>query len=292
MLASIIAIYNYDDTVLNPLKQYIPIEPSNPDISQPSEPIDFETLKNTILFRAGELSLVYTDPRLLRIMIGTWGARNKLTWQHLFNSMYYKYDPLFSKIREYTMNRGTSANINFTETTEQIGTDTTDRTENENDIDNKHGTVNTVDVVDSNLTQSGTLDSNNNSVNTNYVQAFDDVGVGHWHEHDKQTSNDTKQDITKDNETTHITDNKTETQNLIDEITKQITENVTKSVRDEIEKNHQRHDTGTINDIITETVHGQMPFQELIKLQREIVMFNLYDFIADEFVREFCVMIY
>ena len=63
---------------------------------------------------------------------------------------------------------------------------------------------------------------------------------------------------------------------------------MTKRINEEINRN----DNGTLQDIISETITGQRPFQELIDLQRQIVQFNLYDFIADDFVKNFCVMIY
>lgn len=292
MMLSIIALYNYKDDILDGIKPYLPIHPTNQDHEPDFEPIDFEVLKNTILLRAGELSLVYTDPDLFRLSFSIWAAKNRLEWQNLYNTLYYRYDPLFSKVREYALKRATTLNSDITENDTDTTADSTVRSQTENtnrDISaNEHTTENATTTG----REYGTAGETNGNINTLYVQAFDDVGVGHWHEKDKTTDSGNKNsssDYTNTGSDTTVTDTNTQTD---DNIIRSLTDTITRNIRDELNKLYQRRDNGTLNDIITETVRGQRPYQELIKLQREIVQFNLYDFIANEFVRDFCIMIY
>ena len=75
MLFSIIALYNYDKSILNDIEPYLPDKPSNPEISTDYYPINFDILRNTILLRAGELSLIYNEPNLFKLSLTTWAAK-------------------------------------------------------------------------------------------------------------------------------------------------------------------------------------------------------------------------
>ena len=122
MLFSIVALYNYDSKILNGIEPYLPLRPTNREISIDFRPIDFEILKNTILLRAGELSLVYSEPDLFKLSLAMWAAKNRLKWQNLYDTVYYDYDPLFSKIRQYTLDRKThDTSDSENTTTETVG---------------------------------------------------------------------------------------------------------------------------------------------------------------------------
>ena len=292
MMLSIIALYNYKPDILDGIQPYIPTQPTSPETSAPFVPIDFEILKNTILLRAGELSLIYTDPDLFRLSFAVWAAKNRLEWQNLYDSLYYKYDPLFSKIREYALNRATTLNSDITENDVDTTADSTVRSETENTNRDIVTSDHTTENVTTNGREYGTADDRSSDTNTLYVQAYDDVGAGHWHEKEQTTNTGSKNsssDYTNTGSDDTVTDSNKQTD---DNIIKTLSDTITKSIRSELEKLYNRRDNGTLNDVITETVHGQRPYQELIQLQREIVQFNLYNFIANEFVRDFCVMIY
>lgn len=292
MLLSIIALYNYQSNILDGIRSYLPVRPTIPEHETDFEPIDFEILKNTILLRAGELSLVYSDPDLFKLSLAIWSAKNRLEWQNLYNTLYLKYDPLFSKIREYALRRATTLNSEITETETDTTKDDTTKTETENQ--NRDISVSAADsTVDTISGRSdGSAGETDNGSSTLYVQAFNDIGVGQWHEKEKTVNSDGK------NSSSTLTNSSTENigvdrhSQTDDNMIKSLNDLINRNIKSELEKLYSRADTGTLNDIITETVRGQRPYQELIKLQREIVQFNLYDFIANEFVRDFCVLIY
>ena len=341
MLLSVIAMYNYDNTLFEDLEDCLPSSPSNSEYAVENyTPIDFQTMVNLIMLRAGEMSLVYSQPSLLKWSIGVWAKTQKGKWQALFDTLWYRYDPMFSKIRSYALDRNTTHNADTTD--DLTGKDTNNVTRTDKTVTDKDSTSKKIfaetSKTDDDLTgsysntenattdddvsgsysdtKSGTNNETVNLTDTTYVQAFNDVGSNNWHEKDKVThtgtdnyttgengsgtnsserdvttnttgsgNNSSQRDITsKIDNTTNITD----TDDIITDFTQTISDILDKKVNRAI----KLIDKGTVKDIITETIQGQAPFQELIKLQREIAEFNLYNYIADDFVANFCVMVY
>jgi len=292
-LLSLVAIYNYDNTVLEDLKNYVPKQPSNTDYAVLNfTPIDFTTLKSLILLRAAEMSLVYSDIDLFKFALRAWSAANKDVWQRLYDTLWYKYDPLFSKIRTYTLERKTQLNRDTEEHTDQSDTNTTEREDNtktEKDSNTKT-TENTTahDGANETVNRSG----NDSATDTQYVQAFNDIGASRWHEKEqnKHTGNVSENATTNSSE--DITQQVSGSESTDEDIITQYTQDVKELLDREIKKNGKQLDVGKVDDIIKETITGQRAFQELIVLQREIAEFNLYDYIVEDFVRHFCVMVY
>ncbi len=292
MLFSIIALYNYDGTILNGIEPYLPDKPSKTEISTDYYPINFDILKNTILLRAGELSLIYTEPNLFKLALATWAAKNRLKWQNLYDTLYYNYDPLFSKIRQYTLDRKTHDTSDSENTTKETTSETADTNNNEttNTTGNEKLTLNTAqNTVESNGKNTG---QNTNNESTLFVQAFNDINPDKWYGKERTVDKGSINGYENGNRNSTTTDSGNNdrefTENAVNNLIGKLTRNITKRIDEHL----SRVDNGTLQDIITETVKGQRPYQELISLQREIVEFNLYDKIADDFVAEFCVMIY
>jgi len=292
MLFSIIGLYNYDNNILNGIRPYLPGEPTNMEISTEYEPINFDILKNAILLRAGELSLVYNEPNFFKLALATWSAKNRLKWQNLYDTIYYNYDPLFSKIRQYTLDRKTHDTSESENTTTETVGEIADTNNNEttNTTGNEMLTLNTKEkTVESNGKNMGNTTGNESTL---FVQAFNDINPDRWYGKERTVDSGTMNGYENGNgesETIDTGNNDRDfTENVVNNLIGKLTRNITKRIDEHLSK----VDNGTLQDIITETVRGQRPFQELITLQREIVEFNLYDKIADDFVAEFCVMIY
>lgn len=292
-LLSLVAIYNYDNTVLEELKNYVPKQPSNTDYAVLNfTPIDFETLKSVILLRAAEMSLVYSDIDLFKFALRAWCGANKDVWQRLYDTLWYKYDPLFSKIRTYTLERKTRLDRDTEEHTDQSDTNTIEREDNtKTDRDrNTKTTENTTahDGANETVNRSG----NDSATDTQYVQAFNDIGANRWHEKEqnKHTGNVTENATTNSSE--DITQQVSGSESTDEDIVTQYTQDVKELLDREINKNGKQLDVGKVDDVIKETITGQRAFQELIVLQREIAEFNLYDYIVEDFVRHFCIMVY
>ena len=292
-LLSLVAIYNYDNTVLEELKNYVPKKPSNTEYAVLDfTPIDFTTLKSLILLRAAEMSLVYSDIDLFKFALRAWCGANRDVWQRLYDTLWYKYDPLFSKIRTYTLERKTQLNRDTEEHTDQSDTNTIEREDNtKTDRDrNTKTTENTTahDGANETVNRSG----NDSATDTQYVQAFNDIGANRWHEKEqnKHTGNVTENATTNSSE--DITQQVNGSESTDEDIITQYTQDVKELLDREINKNGKQLDVGKVDDVIKETITGQRAFQELIVLQREIAEFNLYDYIVEDFVRHFCIMVY
>lgn len=292
-LLSLVAIYNYDNSVLEELKNYVPKKPSNNEYTVLDfTPIDFTTLKSLILLRAAEMSLVYSDIDLFKFALRAWCGANKDVWQRLYDTLWYKYDPLFSKIRTYTLERKTRLDRDTEEHTDQSDTNTIEREDNtKTDRDrNTKTTENTTahDGANETVNRSG----NDSATDTQYVQAFNDIGANRWHEKEqnKHTGNVTENATTNSSE--DITQQVSGSESTDEDIVTQYTQDVKELLDREINKNGKQLDVGKVDDVIKETITGQRAFQELIVLQREIAEFNLYDYIVEDFVRHFCIMVY
>ena len=292
-LLSLVAIYNYDNTVLEELKNYVPKKPSNTEYAVLDfTPIDFTTLKSLILLRAAEMSLVYSDIDLFKFALRAWCGANKDVWQRLYDTLWYKYDPLFSKIRSYTLERKTQLNRDTEEHTDQSDTNTTEREDNTetNRDQNTTSTENTTahDGANETVNRSG----NDSATDTQYVQAFNDIGANRWHEKEqnKHTGNVSENATTNSSE--DITQQVSGSEKTDEDIISRYSQDVKELLDREINKNGKQLDVGKVDDVIKETITGQRAFQELIVLQREIAEFNLYDYIVEDFVRHFCIMVY
>lgn len=215
MLASIQAIYRYDNTVFQGLRV-----PQLRDIVNVRDMIDNppilnkDTLIANIILNCAELSLVYPDPDTIREAVTLWTNINYPKWCELYSTMLYKYNPIWNKDGSYTDERVLSRKDNGTA--------------------NSSGSSS----VDGDLRHNVTgYDTNAYSPNTQ--------------ETTENSSGYTSQGATADN-------------------------------RAETEKTVHT-EQGNI---------GVTTTQAMIIEQRNVVEFNLYDYITQDFKRNFCVMVY
>ena len=80
MLASILAIYNWDNTIFDNL--YLP------------EGVDKPTMINMIIIELAELNLVWNRPEFLKWYIGQWSLARKPVWDRLYELAMQEYNPL------------------------------------------------------------------------------------------------------------------------------------------------------------------------------------------------------
>lgn len=218
-LISIIAIQNLDPDIWRGFRV-----PGRPDIRPDIEPVpdpfipDRQVAIDYILMSCGELSLVYSDPVYLRYAIRSWTARRFPVWAELYNTMIYRYNPIWNKDGSFTETRDLS------------------RSENEQTA----GSVNSSGSTDADLRGN--------------VTAYD---TNSYSPYDQQI-----QDITTGSHADH---------------------------------SGSRDEAGTEKETVTRTEKGNIGVtttQQMIKEQREIAGFSLYDVIMQDFKTEFCVMVY
>ena len=88
MLVSLVAVYNYDNSILDDLE--IP------------EGMDANVLKKRLLFETAELTLLYSQPDVLKEMIENWSESRVEIWQKLWDLGQEEYDPLVNYDRTET----------------------------------------------------------------------------------------------------------------------------------------------------------------------------------------------
>jgi len=209
---SILGLYNYDPTIFSGLTI-----PTADDITDEAEKVtdpfvpDKTTLINYICMQLAEMELVYTKPEVVKTMIGIWSSVRLPVWKAIYNTLLYKYNPIWNKDGEIIEDHDLTIEDDYNVT--NLKTEHDGNVANEvTGYDSATYSPNTRQVVDTSDTQNG----NTNNVHT---------------------------------------------------------------------------DTGTI----TRTEHGNIGVtmtQEMIRQQREVVEFNLYDYILQDFKAQFCVAVW
>ena len=234
------------------------------DLMQIPAQLDRETLINNILAETAELEVLYANPTVFKSLLGVWSATQIDVWNRLYNTTQYDYNPIenYNRYEEgsdtgsgSTTHSGTDRH---TDTTATTGSDTseTDITHGGEDVD--------------------TLATDN----AHWIAGFNSVASGNDDGLVKQSKDSgTSQNRHDFGETVNtegtITYGKTETRNG----------SLTHGETIETENNgeHNLHAHGNI---------GVTTTQKLIREQREVDKFNLYDIITDEFKMRFCVLVY
>lgn len=195
-------LMQYDSTILDGLRLYIPNPSHFPQeyehVALPT--LDFEKIKTRICAECSDLELLYPDADVMKIMIDNFGYANELPWQLLYNSCYYKYNPIWNKDghierteserrdlhtsgkSEVQGTRTHDGNDSSTESREENGTHNIDSTVsvsafNSDGFSNRDRTIgNNTDTLSSNGNRTN---SSSNSVNSSDSSVFnnDDVGT-------------------------------------------------------------------------------------------------------------------
>lgn len=215
---SILGLYNWDNTIFDDLAlpQHVYVDEN--DQEQTEDAIDKQTLVDNLLMDLAEISVIITDPDVMKLAIKSWSASCLPVWQALWDTTQYEYNPIWNK-------DGT-----VTEVEERDLEKTTDATETRN-------------LTGSNDIQ---VDSKTSAFNSSTMQPVDQV----------------------------ITDQDTTDGGTID-------------------YDNTVTDGGRITR--TRTEHGNIGVtttQQMIKEQRDIVNFNIYRVIIEDFKQRFCIMVY
>lgn len=297
-----LGLYNWDNTIF--------------DLMQIPSELDKPTLIDNLLAETAELEVLYPNPVVFKNLVGVWSAKQIDIWNRLYATTQYEYNP----IENY--NRYETGSDSGTGRTTHSGTDTTTETTTHGGTDGRTEAISTggKDTLDMTRRDGGTETENTTSsveqggqdqtVGTDtkghWVAGFDsqpsgqdDGLVKHTRDQDDATTT-TEYGKTEDGTGSKTTTfGKTETNK--DETTYGRTENVqeTKTYGETIGKTgglthgeqvatqnegeHELHAHGNI---------GVTTTQELIREQRDIDLFNLYDIIIEDFKMRFCILIY
>lgn len=275
---SLLGLYNYDESLLDGLIESLPNRNGIPsgyaDSYYTDVIIDPQSVVENLLVECAEFEILYSDFNALKRIIKIWSAKEKLVWQKMYNTICYKYNPIWNKDGKSVWTERQSATGKKTET--EKGSKTTNANGTTND--EYTSTTNTTNKT----TGTGTNTRTGSDETTEKVSAYDSTDF-----QNREKTNSTA----SENNSTESTEDFTGNGKVTNSGTKTIvntgdeTNNVSRETSDNNtgETTHEQTETGNIGITLT---------QNMITAEREIAMFNIIDFIINDFKERFCLLIY
>lgn len=249
-------MYQYDPTILSGLQL-----PSG---------MDADTVTDNLLLETAALELLYPDPNFLRKAITVWSAERIDVWQKLYNTTVLEYDPIEnydrkeesletaagSVVDQRTHNRTAEQATQVSGS--QIGSRDTKTDTTGSDVNNRSGS-------NESIASNTAYDSNA------FADAAKNVSSGSDH---TQTSR------AETGSGTEKTDSSS-TEASAGQASEQLQEDGSRSSSD------QRRVTSRIHGNI-----GVTTTQQMLQSEREVAEFCMVDYIINDFIGKFCVMVY
>ena len=221
--------------------------------------LDKNTLIQNLLAETAELEILYPNPVVLKNLVGVWSRKQIDVWNKLYSTTQYDYNPIENYNRYETGSEDGSSNST------NSGSDSHTATETHSGTDTRRIERET-----------GGADTNTGFSTTEHsVAGFDSNGTLV-----KQTEDETNSNLNMEYGGTEDTD---DTLTHGEKIHKTDTLAHGKRTTESREGSHELHAHGNI---------GVTTTQKLIKEERSIDLFNVYDIIIEDFKMRFCIMVY
>lgn len=273
-----LGLYRWDETIF--------------DLMQIPEELDKPTLIDNLLTETAELEVLYPNPVVFKNLVGVWSAKQLDIWNRLYATTQYEYNP----IENY--NRYETGSTDGTGRTTHSGTDTSTESTAYGGTDGRtegimHGGTEGESTTGQ-LATGGRDTVTGADTKGHWIAGFDSTPSGTNDGLVKQTRDQDDATTTSDyGKTESTTGSKTTTFGKTENITEQRTYGQTISkmgglthgeqVSTTEEGTHELHAHGNIG--VTST-------QQMIREQRDVELFNLYDIIIEDFKMRFCILIY
>lgn len=228
--------------------------------------VDKDLLVDNIILELSELELLYSDPEFLKFAMGAWSNKELEKWQELYSTTQLDYDPIENYNRTETSTDTETRNLTGTnnQTRNLTGTD--------KEIRNLSVTNNSTVGVDGEVNNSGS------DVVAEKVAGFNSI------EPTESKSNTTTYGSKSESDSTTTTE-----QDGTD------TGTVDNERSDAGTVNNNMTDTGTVTNGRSSNVKGNIGVttsQQMIQQEREVLEFNIYDYIINSFKLRFCVLVW
>lgn len=275
---SLMGLYNYDASLLDGLIENLPNKHGIPsdysDSYYTDVTIDSDTVVENLLVECAEFEILYADFNALKRIIKIWSAKEKPVWQKMFNTVCYKYNPIWNKDGKTTWTESQSGSGNKTET--ETGTRTGKESGSvTDDFTSASETTNKT-------TGNGSSTRNGTDETTGKVSAYNSTDF-----QNREQSNSANSETNNSESTENFTGSGTVTNKgeKINNSSSDETSNVSRETKDSNNgtTTHEQSETGNIGVTMT---------QQMITAEREIAVFNIIDFIINDFKERFCLRIY
>ena len=280
---SIMALYNYDNTVLEgfisnlPKADAVPVD-EYPDTYVTPANIDIDTLVDNIMIECAELEFMYPDIDIAKRAITAWSVGMSHKWQKLYNTLWMTYNPLWNNWRRFRSERNRQEEGESLETRNLTGGRDITRTLNNTQTNN--------------LTESTEYESSNTRTDNLNQDTTSETSVSAYNSSDYEprektvvSQTNTGSVTTDDNGTGSVTDTGT-----VKNDGSENTEETTTSggtVKNE--------NSGTGSETYTEQSEGSIGVitsEIMLQQEREAALFNIYDIITTDFKNRFCLLLY
>lgn len=280
---SVMALYNYDNTLLDglidnlPKALDVPVDQYPDSYITPSD-LNVNALIDNIMIECAELEFMYPSLSLAKRAINSWAAGMSHKWQKLYNTLWLAYNPLWNNWRRLKSQRDTTDAGNNTETRNITGSRDVSR-----DITNTR-TDDTTETTEYTSTNTRTDDLTQAS-NT-------DVSVAAYNSSDYDPREQTVTDVTN---TGTVKTDESGSGSVSDSgtVKNDGTETVTETTNDGGTIKRDSNNTGS--DIYSEQTEGSIgtiTSEVMLKQERDAALFNIYDIITTDFKNRFCLLIY
>ena len=303
---SLLGLYNYDESLLDGLIENLPnkfgIPSGYEDSYYTNITVDPQTVVENLLVECAEFEILYADFNALKRIIKIWSAKEKPVWQKMFNTTCYKYNPIWNKdgMTAWTETQtgsgtkqeketGTKTNTGTSTITDDYTSTTTETEKVTDDYTSSSNTTNKT-------TGKGSGTKSGSDETTAKVSAYNSTDF----QNREKTNNSSNESNTTNSEEDFtgigkVTNSGTKTTNGDGTVTNTGTKN---SENSNDETNNVSRET--IDDNSGETIHKQTETgnigvtmtQQMISAEREIAVFNIIDFIINDFKERFCLLIY
>lgn len=311
-----LSLYMLDQTTFDNLQ--LPTPPTNPtdypDLYVAGFQLDRQVLVDNILMECGELNVIYPQPDFFKYAVGQWSKKELPVWQALYDTLFYKYNPLWNKdgtIKETArelrdLTRGETRSLTRTENEDVTDTireeDTSGNQRTTSDTVLNTGTVQDAGTNSKNTTHGGNVTTSGTDSATVQVSGYNETGY-----QNRDKTDTTKSETVTDASTIAEsgTDGNTRTDNLREEADGSVVDQGTgthqgdntraREVGEDETETVEATDEGSVENTLERTETGNIGVTmttQLIEAQRALVKLNFYDLIIDSFKERFCLLVY
>lgn len=221
-----------------------------------------EDVVNEILQECATMEPLYGDPELFHQMIIHWFKTRNYTFQRLYDTMYLEYSPLENAYRTET--RETDYGREYSRKSSENST-TNEETNNSGNSENSRDTGSTQKTT-----------SETTATSKDEVAPYND---DNFHDTTRTTGNNTA------NGNVENSGNETENGSFENSVTMETSRKNSGNLDDT--ENAKTTDKFTLKGSI-----GLITPQQMIEQERDVVKFNLYEYIAMEFSKRFMIQVY
>lgn len=169
-MLTIQGLLSWDENLFSDFK--LPVSPHtlDPDLYEESENMSIDILLPLIILECGELTIYPTEPKQFKLMLNAWNKAFLPSWQRIYNTYYFKYNPIWNRdgtiTHIETESRDLSNNENTTESSEVSSKNEVTETR-DNDINRlkKVAAFNSETMVNSEMEDIS--ENDNNTMNSN-----------------------------------------------------------------------------------------------------------------------------